>query len=102
MHAGENEMIRGLAKELLDVLAEVALDHTEARGFQRGVQVDLLARHCLGFDDRFHPALLREIQNVIPRLLTVAGPMNLASARGEVSLELFQILIEVIYSLVLD
>ena len=71
VHARENKVIRRLLLELLDELPKVAFHHFVPLLLQRIVEVDLLAGHRLGFDDRLHAALLRQIQDVVPRLAAV-------------------------------
>ncbi len=80
MHAGEDEMERGLAAELLDELPEVTFYHAVALGLEGVVQVDLLGRHALALDDRLRSGRADDLEDDRARFGRVARPVHFAAA----------------------
>ena len=77
VHAGKDEVVGGLAAQLLDELAEVALHHAVTVRLHGLVEVDLLAGHALALDDGLRPGRPQKPQHDLPGLVGVAGPVHL-------------------------
>ena len=102
MHAWKDEVIRRLAGELLNKLAEITLDDLVSGRLQRGVEMNFFARHRLRFHDRANRARLGNAENILTCRRTVARPKNLSAARRKSAFELAKIVIEMRDRLRLD
>ena len=64
--------------------------------------MDFLRRHGFGFHDLLHAAPLRQLHDVMACVLRRLGPENTAAVFDDGSLELFQVLAEVIDGIPFD
>src|SRR5262249_12855231 len=94
MHSGGYEVRRPFAGELDDELAEIRLDDFHTRPLQRGIEMNLLRRHRLGFDDALRAGLASDLHHDSSRVLRGRGPVDLAAAPDNRGFELFEIAIE--------
>ncbi len=76
-----DDVARRLPRQLDDELAQVGLDHLDARRLQRRVQVDLLAGHRLALGDQPRPALPGDIEDVRHGRGGVGGPEHACHRR---------------------
>ena len=95
-------MIGRLVTQLYDVLAEVRFDNHVALFLERVVEVNLLRRHALRFDDRADLVFLRDPENVVAGMIGIGGHMDLHAARLELRDEFREMLVEVIDRFPLD
>ncbi len=89
-------MIRRFVAKLDDEFAEIGFNDSDAGAFQRVVEMNFLARHCLGLDDGLRVFGGGNLQDNFPRLRRVAGPMHFRSARFNFRGELFEIFVQMI------
>ncbi len=85
-----------------DVLAEIRFDHLHAGSFERRVQVDLLGRHTLAFDDDARAVFGCKFANDRVCFCGVVRPVNLRAAILGIANKLFQVAIEVRQRFVFD
>src|SRR5262245_27890252 len=84
-----------LAPRLRDVFAEIGLDHLDPRGFEMGIETDLLRRHRFAFGDNLGSGRIAEAEHDGPGLGGVACVMHFAPAFGDLALVSFEVEIEV-------
>ena len=96
------DVARGLAGELDDVLAEIGLDPADRGGLERLVEADLLGDHGLALGHRAGAGGLAQADHDRPRLGGIAGPVDLAAGLDHPCLERLQIEIEMGKGVVLD
>jgi hypothetical protein len=81
---------------LNDEFTQIGLDNLIAGALQCRVEVDLLGRHAFRLDNGPGIFLLCEADNVVPSLLTIAGPEYGRAALAESVREFNQIGVEMV------
>src|SRR5262245_13120181 len=88
--------------DLNDVFAEIRFDGLDAGGFQRVIEVNLLAGHRFRFNDLRSVALADQFDNDAACFVPIIGPMHASAAADHVFLERQQMLVELGQRLILE
>src|SRR5215470_3473329 len=94
MDGWSDDMRRGLARLLNDVLTEVGLSHFDPGRLEIVVESSLLSEHGLGLDDLAHCVAARDLQHQPVDFITRFSPVHLCASRAGIALELLQQMIE--------
>ena len=99
---GRQDVARGLAGELHDVLAEIGLDRGDAVRLERLVEADLLADHALALGHRAGAGGAAQLEHDRARLGGIARPVDLAALLDHPPLEGLEIEVEMGQRMVLE
>src|SRR6185437_11385930 len=102
MHRRRDEMRWPFAGQLDDELTEIGLRHFQSRRFEGRIKVYLLRGHRLRFNDAPAVRLPGNVENDVPRILRVAGPVNVTATFVDGRFQLFEIAIEMREGVFLD
>ena len=107
MQRRHDDMRRLIVPQLNDQLCQISLIRVNTRCLQRLVELDLLGRHRLDFDDfgrRFaiRPARLHQPNHDPPRIFRILRPVHMAAGSGAIPLELLQVEIQVPHRVLAD
>ncbi len=96
MQRRPDDMARPLMAFLHDPFAGVGFDHVDAEGFERMVELDLLADHRLALDDQIDTPLLTNLANQIHGIGSRGGGMHLGPSAFGLAGELRQEIVQLI------
>ena len=102
VQGGRDDVIRSLLGKLNNVLAEVGFNHFDAARFQVMVEVNFLGDHRLRLHDQLDAALASQIRYELTGFAGVARPDEFAAAGGNVALQFFEVIIEMVERMFLD
>ena len=85
-----------VAAELGNILSQIGLNDLYPRGFQVIIEMDFLAGHGLGLDNRASLFLTNYSQDDVARLRARACPVDFCAARFQLACELLKVLVEVV------
>ena len=102
MDRRRDDVGRGFAAQLNDVLAKVGFDRLDPRPLQGMVEIDLLGDHRLALGDALRAHGLAELDDDLARFVSVLRVVDFTAARADLPLVGLEIKIEVGERVILD
>ena len=98
-----NHDVRGLViAQLKNDFGQIGLEDADARGFQKGIQLNLGRSHGLDLDHFAGVLLPQQVEDRLPCLSSVGGPVNRASGSRAAGFKFFEVGAEVFKGLRAD
>ena len=102
VQSGDDDVRGFFFAQLQDDFCQVGFENADARGLEKGIQLNLGRGHGLDLDDLDGVFLAQQVEDDLARLGGIGGPVDLASGGGTAGFELFEISVEVLQGMCAD